>query len=360
MDAASAERPRQDAPGEPRPLASVVVVTYDSEPWIRGCLRALEAQDAPFPYEIVVVDNGSKDATRDVVAKEFPSVRLETRPNLGFGAGNNHGARVARGVYLAFVNPDTRAHPLWLAGLVRALEEGADAATSKVLLMADPGRVNTCGNVLHFTGFSAVNGLDAPREAFRGTAPVPGLSGAAFAMRRDAFLEVGGFDEEFFLYLEDTELSWRLRRAGKRIVLAAESEVEHSYAFRLTPGKLYHVELGRRALLRKHLGRRERILYAPGLLVGDALALVLALRAGPGGLAALRRARRESRRRWSAPAGLPPLRLSAFTTWRIPFGTLAPGWSVRAGGWLVNAAFWVCTAGGWRLAPRRAAGGRRP
>jgi GT2 family glycosyltransferase len=331
------------------PVASVVVVTYNSERWIRGCLRALRAQAGAPPYEIIVVDSGSADGTADIVSAEFPEVRLLRGENRGFGAGNNAGAAVARGTLLAFVNPDTVAEPGWLRELLAPLSEPGVVTTSKVLLLDAPGKVNTCGNVLHFTGLSFVLGLGGSAEEFQGVQPVPGISGAAFAMRRDDYLRLGGFDEGFFLYLEDTDLSWRLRRSGFRVLLAPASRVLHSYRFSLTPGKLYHVELGRLRLLRKHYRPFHWVLLAPSLLLADALAWAAAARMGREGLRAKLRATREGWRQ--QVERFPPGDqggVRGWMAWRFPKGVFGASRLLSPALALCSAIFWLNTLP-WRI-----------
>src|SRR5687767_2085551 len=92
---------------------SVIVVTHNHREFIDACLRSLADQRPTVP-EIVVIDNASTDGTADIVQERHPNVILVRSPNGGFGAGNNLGARLARGTVLAFLNPDTIADPDWI------------------------------------------------------------------------------------------------------------------------------------------------------------------------------------------------------------------------------------------------------
>ncbi|MCA1811976.1 MAG: glycosyltransferase, partial [Halobacteriales archaeon] len=89
------------------PALSLVIVTHDSREDIGACLAAVQRQEFPPGFEAIVVDNGSRDGTADLVRATCPRVQVVEQPNLGFGAGNNRGAREARGEVLAFLNPDT-------------------------------------------------------------------------------------------------------------------------------------------------------------------------------------------------------------------------------------------------------------
>lgn len=321
------------------PLVSVVIVAHQSAGWLDACLSSVLAQEVPGGFEVIVVDNGPDDGTRVLLEKSFPAVRYVKDANRGFGAGNNLGARVAHGDRIVFLNPDTVVEEGALARLVGPLSEPGVATTPCIVLYDEPKLVNTCGNLLHFTGLATTQGLRQDADAFRGTREVPGVSGACFAFRRDDWARVGGFDEEFFLYVEDTDLSWRARRAGMKILLVGDARVRHSYAFRVTPAKLRHLEKGRIVLLRKHLTRRDWLAYAPSLLAAEGLAWGVALSHGVAGLKAKAQATREA---WRAPAtrrDLPRLPPRAFARRTLPFAQLRSDRAARAAGWLANAIF---------------------
>nr|MDA8219853.1 glycosyltransferase family 2 protein [Dehalococcoidales bacterium] len=192
---------------------SVIVVNYNGRPHIGQCLHSLLA-DRRQDREIILVDNASTDGSADYVEQAFPQVRLiRNERNEGFGQANNLAAGVANGNYLAFLNPDTVVEPNWLDPLIATLEANPQAglATSQVLLLSDPKVVNTCGSEVHQTGLTLCRGMGEPRDAFPLIEEVDAVSGAAFAMPRYLFWALGGFDPDFFLYMEDTDLSWRAR-----------------------------------------------------------------------------------------------------------------------------------------------------
>jgi GT2 family glycosyltransferase len=248
---------------------SVIIVAYNQRADLARCLASLrESTDA----EIIVVDNGSSDGTADYLAGEFPEVRLvRSQENLGFGGANNLAAGQAAGRYLAFLNPDTVVTPGWLGALVAALERDPSAglATSKVLLLPDPERTNTCGNDVHLTGLTLCRGLGAPRDAFDEPAEVAAVSGAAFAIRRELFERLGGFDADFFLYLEDTDLSLRARLAGYRCLYVPDSIVYHDYRLRFGPRKTYYQERNRYLMLLKCYRWRTLLALLPALALAE-------------------------------------------------------------------------------------------
>jgi GT2 family glycosyltransferase len=226
----------------------------------------------PHEYEIVVVDNASTDGSALFVDQAFPGVRLIQSPrNLGFGQGNNLGAQWARGAYLAFLNPDAVVEPGWLEALIGALESEPQAglATSKILLMDDPARINACGMEVHCTGVTLCRGLGSARDAFSEMEEVGAVSGAAFVARREVYESLGGFDSTFFLYMEDTDLSWRARLAGYRCVYVPDSIVYHDYRLRFNAAKTFYQERNRYLMLLKGLRWRTLVVMAPILLLGE-------------------------------------------------------------------------------------------
>lgn len=335
--------------------ASVIIVTHDSLGDIEPCLEALGRMERSPAFEVVVVDNGSKDGTPELVERRFPHVRVVRQANRGFGAGNNRGAKEGRGGVLVFLNPDTVPEPGFLAELVAAVGPRR-WATAQLVLLADPGRVNTWGNRLHFTGYSFVNGYRGPRLPPGQPVAVPGLSGAAFAVRRRDYEELGGFDEDFFLYMEDTELSWRLRRAGMEVVLVPGAVATHDYELHVSPGKVFHLETGRTLLLRKHLPHRLALAYFPSLVLAELMAWGWSLALGWPGLAAKARSVRAGWRRGIRRWPLPRTRPHRFADRRVPISILSDNLVVRVLGGLANGVFRINTA----LWPRRRGEGPDP
>jgi len=260
----------------------VAVVSWNSWPRLRDSLPALIDQDYPA-YRVVVVDNASSDATAESVEAQFPDVTvIRADRNGGYGAGNNLCISRSRSAYVAVLNPDATPERGWLRALVRALEAHPDAAlaTSKVLLASDRRRVNACGNNVHLSGIAWCRGLGEDQQDFAAGEPVAAVSGAAFLARRDVLDEIGGFDERFFMYMEDTELSLRARLAGYDVVLAPRSRVAHDYEFAIPAWKFYLLERNRAFMLLNIFRWRTLLLLAPLLAVTEAGVWWWALRTG--------------------------------------------------------------------------------
>lgn len=265
-------------------IVDVSVVSWNSLHHLRASLPALVDQDYDS-YRVVVVDNDSADETATRVEAEFPDVDIvRCDRNGGYGAGNNLAFAHSRGKYVAVLNPDATPERGWLRALVRALEDHPEAAlaTSKVLLASDRGRVNACGNTVHLSGIAFCRGLGDDQHGFVQVETVTAVSGAAFIARREALEQIGGFDERFFMYLEDTELSLRARLAGWDIVLAPRSRVAHDYTLAIPAQKFFYLERNRFLMLANIYRWRTLIALTPVLAAAEIGVWWFALRSGGG------------------------------------------------------------------------------
>jgi GT2 family glycosyltransferase len=256
-----------------QPRASVIIVCHNHREAIRRCLESLKQTDH-HAFEVIVVDNASTDRSWDAVASGFPNViAIRSELNLGFGGGCNLGARRAQGATLVFLNPDTVVEPAWITELLKPLDSRprAGLVTAKILMLSDPMCINTCGNTVHFTGLTLCRGLGAARESFQKEEEVEAVSGAAFAIRREVFQSLGGFDEAMFLYMEDTDLSLRARLAGWESVYAPNSIVYHDYSLKLFPLKVFYQERNRYVMLLKTFRWATLVALAPAFLMAEAI-----------------------------------------------------------------------------------------
>jgi GT2 family glycosyltransferase len=332
---------------------SVIIVSYNSRPYLPQCLDSLGRSEARG-QKITVVDNGSADDSASYIEKAYPSAEvIRSENNLGYGHAANLGAAQARTPYLAFLNPDTVVEPGWLDALIAALEAdpGAGLATAKILLMQDPGHINTCGNEVHLSGLTLCRGLGQERGALAEPQEVAAVSGAAFAIRRELFDSLGGFDEVFFMYMEDTDLSWRARLAGYRCLYVPSSQVQHDYALRFGPFKTFYQERNRYLLLLKSLRWRSLLLLTPALLLAEAVTWGFVWLKEPrrwaNKLSAYRwiaahwRQVMDSRRRTQALRQVRDRDLLAGTTSHLAFAQPATGLLSRLASLLFDPLFWV-------------------
>ncbi len=262
-------RPSEKLP--PLLRASVIIVNHNGGDELRRCLASVVSA-APAGSEVIVVDNASTDLSAEAVERDFPPVRLiRSRTNLGFGGGNNLGANLAQGNYLAFLNPDTTVEAGWLETLVRVLEcvPRAGLVTPKILQMDAPERISACGNNMHFTGLTLGRGMGSSREEYGQVERVTAVSGAAFCVRSDVFRTLGGFDAAFFMYMEDADLSLRTRLAGYECLYVPTSVVFHDYSLRIGPSKTFYQERNRYVMLLKNLRWRTLFVLSPALVLAE-------------------------------------------------------------------------------------------
>jgi GT2 family glycosyltransferase len=255
---------------------AVVVVTHDSTPALSTTLGALEPQ-LREDDELVVVDCGSSDDPAAVLPPRARFVALGE--NRGFAGGAVVGAAETSAPLLLFLNPDCVPAPGCLDA-IREAPAGWGAWQALVLL---PGgeRVNTRGNVVHFLGFGWAGGHDEPVAAVPpAPAEVGFASGAALAVRRAAWDEVGGFEPAFFMYGEDLDVSLRLRLAGWRVGIVPAARVEHDYEFAKGDYKWFHLERNRWWILLGTYPGALLALLAPALLASELALLAVAGRGG--------------------------------------------------------------------------------
>jgi N-acetylglucosaminyl-diphospho-decaprenol L-rhamnosyltransferase len=222
---------------------SAVVVNYESGPALTECVESLLADtSAGGPPDVVVVDNGSRDGSIARLRSCCPTVRVvEPGANLGYAGGANRGIAATTTPVVAVCNPDLHVRAGTGAALLARLEVPGVAAAGPRIRNPDgstypsarvvPAHVDAVGHGLlgllwPANPFSArYRQLDADPGAAR---DVDWVSGAAIWLRRDALDEIGGWDDGYFMYVEDVDLCWRLGRAGWRIVYEPGGEVVHT------------------------------------------------------------------------------------------------------------------------------------
>ncbi len=227
----------------PRPDLSICIVNWNTRDDLDQALRSVLLASLQLSREVIVVDNASWDGSAELVARRFPEVRLvRSEENLGFARGYNRAAAEATGRYLFLLNPDTITRAQAPGALLHFLEEHPQAgAVGPRLVNRDGSLQFSCrrfprplaavfrntplgrlfpGN--RFTRDYLMADCDHTAEN-----SVDWISGAAMCIRREAWEQVGGFDEGFFMYAEDMDWCWRARRAGWDICYLPSAEVMH-------------------------------------------------------------------------------------------------------------------------------------
>jgi GT2 family glycosyltransferase len=246
-----------------RPAASVVVLNYNGERYLNGCLAALARQEVDGGFEVLLADNGSTDGSIERVRRDHQWVRVvEIGRNRGFSGGNNVAFRAAAGRHMVVLNNDTMVQPGWLAALVAAADsdERVGAVTSKLVFADRPDVIQNAGLLLLSDGGGADRGSGERDVGQYGRREeVFGFCGGAALLRRDMLKDVGGFDETFFAYYEDADLSWRMRLRGWSVLYEPAAVVQHVHSATNVDGSsffLFHADRNRLFLLVKNASPR--------------------------------------------------------------------------------------------------------
>ncbi|MCM1266755.1 MAG: glycosyltransferase family 2 protein [Bacteroidales bacterium] len=210
--------------------STIIIPNYNGIKYIENCLTSL----ADEPAEVLVVDNGSADGSRELVREKFPDVRVIALPkNYGFCAAVNRGIRESEKdntTYVILLNNDTVAEP----GFVRALEAALDgdekvfSGAAKMVNLYRPKLIDDAGDYYCALGWAFAAGKDKPRERYDAAREIFSACGGACIYRRSVLREIGLLDEAHFAYLEDVDLGYRAKIYGYRNVYAPGAVVRHA------------------------------------------------------------------------------------------------------------------------------------
>lgn len=207
-----------------RPDLSICIVSWNAREYLVQALRSIRGAGCAASIEVIVIDNASRDGSPEMVAEQFPWVRLIANPdNAGFARANNQGITASRGRYVLLLNPDTIVHPCACDGLVAAMEARPEAAAVGPLVRNRDGSVQYSARTFPtlraalfrlFTWHRAVRRYLLADWDHRSAREVDWASGAAICLRREAIEKVGALDEQFYMYCEDMDWCYRARQAG--------------------------------------------------------------------------------------------------------------------------------------------------
>jgi GT2 family glycosyltransferase len=213
-----------------RPLLSIIIPHYNAKAFLGPCLEALERQSYSC-LEVILVDNGSSDGSVELTRHSYPKVKIvELGQNLGLTGAINRGVAQASGEIVVALNNDTEVAPGWAQALVDALQAYPDAGivASKMLLFNQRDKLHSAGDGFGTDGIPINRGVwQQDTGQYDSDCYIFGGCGGAVAYRRDMLADIGLFDEELFMYLEDVDLNWRAQLAGYRAVFAPRAVVYH-------------------------------------------------------------------------------------------------------------------------------------
>lgn len=212
------------------PQVSVIIPVHGELAHTLACLRSLAKHGAQAPFEVIVVDDASPDASAATLVQVGGMRLLRNAANLGFIGSCNAGAAAARGEFLLFLNNDTQVTPGWLDALLDCFAERADCGIAGSRLVYPDGRLQEAGGLVFADGSCWTTGRFEPRDVplFRCRREVDYVSGASLMIRREPFQRVGGFDARYApAYYEDADLAFAVRRLGLRVYYEPASTVIH-------------------------------------------------------------------------------------------------------------------------------------
>jgi len=245
------------------PNLSILIVNWNTCELVCKCLRSVYDHSNDLSFEVIVVDNASADKSRECIEREFRQVQLiRSSENLGFACGNNLAAKHARGEYLLLLNPDTEVKRDSIRNLLEFAETQSDGgAWGGVCELpdgsVDPGcrqlEPNIAQRFKDLLGCVANQVTHLDRSlTFEGQVSI--LSGAYMMVRSDVWHDVGGFDEGFTLYAEETDLCYRIRQAGYGVYMTGKSRIIHDTGSGdpYDPKRMLHQARGMMQFYRKH------------------------------------------------------------------------------------------------------------
>ncbi len=211
-------------------MMTVIIPNWNGLRLLPTCLNALR-QQTYRDFETIVVDNGSTDGSRELIAREYAEARVVALDsNRGFAPAVNAGIRAARGDVVVLLNNDTEADPHWLEEIARALNENprAGMVACKLRLFDQRDHLHSAGDFYRVDGIPGNRGVwEEDRGQYDDARGVFGACGGAAAYRKAMLDEIGGFDEALGSYCEDVDLNWRARLAGYAVAYAPRAMVYH-------------------------------------------------------------------------------------------------------------------------------------
>lgn len=211
---------------------SIIIVSFNTQELLRNCLRSVLSQEG-LKFEVWVVDNASTDESAEMVEKEFLKVKLiKNKENLGFAKANNLALKKTKGRFLFLLNPDTIVKDQMLVKIADFMEKNPQASASGVKILNPDGSPQMSVGKFYNLINSFLMLFGGERMGFLRASPsrieeVDWVSGAALVLRKEVIETVGMLDEKFFMYMEELEWCYRIKKSGFKIYFYPEAEIIH-------------------------------------------------------------------------------------------------------------------------------------
>jgi len=227
-----------------KPIISIIIPCFNGEKYIKGCLDSV-LRSGFKNFEIIIINDGSTDKSGEIL-KEYqnhPKIKIcSFQNNFGPAKARNSGAEKAKGKYLIFLDIDTEIETDCLRAVVRAFEQNPKMGALQAKIIKGRGnKIDAAGHFLTFFGFPYEIGGGEKEKNHNERRLILGARSAAMAVRKKVFRKIGGFDEDYFIYGEDTDLSWRVWLVGYQIYYLPQAKVYHFTKSSLTPKTEYRI-----------------------------------------------------------------------------------------------------------------------
>jgi hypothetical protein len=269
------------------PLISIVILNYNAGDLLIDCVDSIQKSNYKN-YEIIVVDNISKDKSHKKCKEKFPNIKLiENSENLGYCEGNNVGLRVTNGEFVVILNPDTIVDPSWLSKLLQAYRKNGDGIYQpKFLATTDHSMLLSTGNMIQIFGFGYSRSKgDLDKGQYEKFEKINFASGTCIFTSKKIIEKIGLFESFLFAFHDDFELCWRGALIGINSFYVPSAIVYHpveGYSFRWSPLKFKLLERNRKYCLLTLYSRSTFFKMIPGLILIDIAVFFFYLSKGMG------------------------------------------------------------------------------
>ena len=282
---------------------SICIVSWNTKDLLYDCIKSIKKKTNGINYEIIVVDNASKDGSLEVVRQKFPECKLiASNKNLGFARGNNIAIKEAFGKYILYLNPDTTLVTSAINGMNNFLENNTTYGAVSCKLTDKSGNIqytcaaafptpfNTLCSLLFLDRIFPKSKLFTSRELnywnHEDSRNVECLSGACIMVRKEIVDELGGFDENIFMYSEDLDLCYRILKRGWQIFyLASEVIIHHEGASTKAKKNKNFAPLMQKAsnyyFFHKNFGRMKAVQFRAAVCFGSLFRIILIFLSSP-------------------------------------------------------------------------------
>lgn len=267
---------------------SVVVPNYNGIKFMEACLKALKEQENAPEFEIIVVDNGSTDGSREV-AESYHDVQIVSlEKNYGFCRAVNEGIKASKAPYVILLNNDTRVFPDFVKALYHRITGDTNifSVSSMMIQAKQPEFIDDAGDFYCALGWAYAKGKDKPIADYEHTYPITAACGGASIYRKQVFDTIGYFDEAHFAYLEDIDVGYRARLYGYQNVYEPKARVYHegsgASGSRYNEFKVTHSSRNSIYIIRKNMPWLQRFLNLPFFMIGFLVKTVFFYKKGLG------------------------------------------------------------------------------